>query len=127
MGAVGLGASIVERHFTDSKRRIGPDISCSMDPNELEDLIKLSREIHLAKGGGKRPLEEEGKTIAFAFASVAITKKIKQGELLTPENIWVMRPGGGDFGPSDLKGLYGKKSRSELQPGFQLKASDIYE
>jgi N-acetylneuraminate synthase len=127
LGAVGLGASIIERHFTDSKERIGPDISCSMDPQELIDLIKLSSEINEAKGGGKRPLAEESKTIAFAFASVAVTKKINKGELLTPENIWVMRPGGGDFGPSDLKKLYGRKVRIDVQPGFQLKASEIYE
>jgi N-acetylneuraminate synthase len=127
LGAVGLGASLVERHFTDSKTRTGPDISCSMDAKELKELIKLSKEIYLAKGGGKRPIEEESKTIAFAFASVAIIKKIAKGEALTPENIWVMRPGGGDFGPSDLKDLFGKKTRKELKPGFQLKAVDIYE
>jgi N-acetylneuraminate synthase len=127
LGAVGLGASVVERHFTDSKLRIGPDISCSMTPNELQDLIRITKEIYIAKGGGKRPLEEEGKTIAFAFASVVVIKKIKKDEFLTPENIWVMRPGGGDYGPADLKNLYGKKSKYELQPGFQLKASQIHD
>ena len=53
LGAVGLGASLVERHFTDSKHRIGPDISCSMTPVELQDLIKMTNEIYAAKGGGK--------------------------------------------------------------------------
>jgi N-acetylneuraminate synthase len=127
LGAVGLGASLIERHFTDSKLRFGPDISCSMTPNELRDLIKLSNEIFLAKGGGKRPLEEEGKTIAFAFASVVVTNPIKKDEIFTPENIWVMRPGGGDYGPKDLKNLYGKKSKFDLQAGFQLKATQVYE
>ena len=127
LGAVGLGASIIERHFTDSKTRSGPDISCSMDPLELRELIKLTSEIHQAKGGGKRPLEEERKTIAFAFASVVVIEPIEEGEILTPENIWVMRPGGGDFGPEHLKSLYGKKAKFGIKPGYQLKASQIYE
>jgi N-acetylneuraminate synthase len=127
LGAVGLGASIVERHFTDSRKRKGPDISCSMNPKELRELLQMSHEIYQAKKGNKRPLEEENKTIAFAFASVVVTKEIAKNEKLTPENIWVMRPGGGDFGPKDLKNLYGKKSNRYLVPGFQLKKSDINE
>jgi N-acetylneuraminate synthase len=98
-----------------------------MDPRDLSELIKLAREIYQAKGGGKRPLEEESKTIAFAFASVVVVKPIEEGELLTPENIWVMRPGGGDFGPEHLKSLYGKKAKIGIKPGYQLKASQIYE
>lgn len=127
LGAVGLGASIIERHFTDSRKRKGPDISCSMNPKELRELLQMSHEIYQAKKGNKRPLEEENKTIAFAFASVVVTKEIAKNEKLTPENIWVMRPGGGDFGPKDLKNLYGKKSNRYLVPGFQLKKSDIDE
>ena len=45
LAAVALGATIVEKHFTDTKNRPGPDISCSMDPDELEHLIKKSKEV----------------------------------------------------------------------------------
>ncbi len=127
LGAVGLGASILERHFTDSRDRSGPDIVCSMDPSDLKNLIKMSKEIFLAKGGGKMPIDEEAKTMAFAFASVAVTKEIFKDEKLTPENIWVMRPGGGDFGPSDLAELFGKRVRMNLKPGFQLRKEQIFE
>jgi len=89
IAAVALGASIIEKHFTDSKSRSGPDISSSMDPNDLKQLIYAIKQVHLARGNSKRPLKEESKTINFAFASVASTKFIKAGEKLTEDNIFL--------------------------------------
>jgi N-acetylneuraminate synthase len=74
LGAVAMGASILERHFTDSMTRPGPDISCSMDPNALRELIEGSRAIQLARGGSKGPLAEEQATIDFAFATLVAIK-----------------------------------------------------
>ncbi|NBU90285.1 MAG: polyhydroxyalkanoate biosynthesis repressor PhaR, partial [Flavobacteriia bacterium] len=69
LGAVALGASILERHFTDSKNRFGPDIICSMTPVELVELIHGSKIIHNTLGSGKYATSEEEITIAFAFSS----------------------------------------------------------
>lgn len=124
-GAVALGASILERHFTDSRDRPGPDISCSMIPSELEDLIKGSKIIKLASGGAKRPLEEEAKTIAFAFASVVADKDLQPGDILGPDNIWVRRPGGGDFTAIDYEGLFGRVVTESVPRNTQLKASQL--
>ena len=63
LGAIALGASIIERHFTDSKDRVGPDISCSMDPKELKELIKGSEILFKARGGNKDPVKEEFDTL----------------------------------------------------------------
>ena len=92
LGAVALGASIIERHFTDSMNRDGPDISCSMDPYDLKELIKGSKIIKLARGGAKGPVEAETPTINFAYASVVTIKDVKPGEKFTLENLWVKRP-----------------------------------
>ena len=81
-GAVALGASLLERHFTDSMKREGPDISCSMDPEALKDLIEGSINIFKARGGEKGSVEEEKATIAFAFASVVTIKEVDSGEIL---------------------------------------------
>ncbi len=89
LGAVALGGSILERHFTDKKTRSGPDISCSMDPEDLSELIDGSYKIYVAKSGHKRPLLEEASTIAFAFASVVAIKDLAVGDTLTAENIWL--------------------------------------
>jgi N-acetylneuraminate synthase len=124
-GAVALGASILERHFTDSMSRVGPDIECSMDPLALRDLISGSKVIFSARGGDKVPLSEENKTIAFAFASVVAVKDIAVGELITRDNIWLRRPAGGDFSVTDFESLIGKKAGSFIKSGNRLKKSDI--
>ena len=125
LGAVALGASILERHFTDSMDRPGPDISSSMDPNSLKSLIEGSKIIFSARGGVKTPIEEEASTIAFAFASVVSTRNIKRGEILGLENIWVRRPSGGDFNVLDYESLFGKTAACDIEGGYQLKSTDV--
>lgn len=125
LGGVALGASILERHFTDSITREGPDIICSMDPKALSELIEGSCIIFAASGGEKGPVEAEAPTIAFAFASVVAIKDIQPGEKLTEENIWVKRPGGGDFGVLDYERLLGKEALLPIKRGFQIRKDQI--
>lgn len=115
LGAIALGASLVERHFTSDKSWPGPDIPISMDPIELGQLIEGSRLIHLATGGQKGILPEEQPTIRFAYASVVATRDIEPGETLDEENIWVKRPGTGDIPASRYFELVGKQARSPLR------------
>lgn len=84
IGAIALGASVLERHFTDTMDRKGPDIVCSMDESTLKDLINQTQEMVLLRGdNNKNPLKEEQVTIDFAFASVVSIKDIKKGEILS--------------------------------------------
>ena len=125
LGAVALGASILERHFTDSMDRPGPDIACSMDPNSLTDLIIGSKTLFSARGGEKIPVKAEDPTIAFAFASVVAIKNIKKGEILTEDNIWLKRPGGGAFTAKDYENLIGKKVVEDISNGTRLKKEHL--
>lgn len=125
LGAVALGASIIERHFTDSMDRGGPDMVCSMDPEALSDLIEGSRIIFAARGGEKGPVEAEAPTIAFAFASVVAIKDIRPGELLNEDNIWVKRPGGGDFSSLDYDRLLGRRAICKIDKGRQIKREQV--
>lgn len=125
LGAVALGACILERHFTDKMERDGPDIVCSMDPSALSELIEGSETIFYARGGSKGPVEEENPTIAFAFASVVAQRDINHGEALNSENIWLKRPGGGDFSVNDYQNLLGKKVKKSVKGGTQLTKSDV--
>lgn len=109
LGAVALGASVLERHFTDSMLRRGPDIVCSMDPEALSALIRGSEIIFCARGGEKQAVAEEAPTMAFAFASVVAVRDIECGQQLTDENIWLRRPGGGDFSALDYDRLLGRR------------------
>ena len=125
LGAVALGASVLERHFTDRMDRPGPDIICSMGPSALSELIEGSRIIWSARGGDKTAVYAETPTIAFAFASVVAIKDIAKGQTLTEENIWVKRPGGGDFNTLDYESLLGWIANKKIDRGFQLKRSDV--
>ena len=125
LGAVALGASILERHFTDRMDRPGPDIVCSMDPAALSDLIEGAKTIFAARGGEKTAVDAEAPTIAFAFASVVAIQDIAPGQSLSEENIWVKRPGGGDFTALDYESLLGVVAKTAIRRGYQIKKADI--
>lgn len=125
LAATALGACILERHFTDSKNRLGPDIACSMDPKELKELINGTREIHLMLGGKKEAAEEEQVTKNFAFATVVAIKDIKKGDILTKENIWVKRPGIGEIKAEKYNSLLNRKATRDIMYDEHLKWSDV--
>jgi N-acetylneuraminate synthase len=120
LGAVALGASILEKHYTDSMSRPGPDISSSMNPESLKSLIMGSEIIYRSRGNFKGPVEQESNTMAFAFASVVAIKNIYPGEELNESNIWLKRPGGGDFGVSDYENLFGKVAAKPILKDYQI-------
>lgn len=125
LAATALGASILERHFTDHMHRTGPDIICSMDENACKDLIKSSAEIALMRGGEKNAAPQEKVTSDFAFATVCSIAPIKKGETFSKENIWVKRPGTGEILAEKYEGILGKKAVKDIPVDVQLKFQDI--
>jgi N-acetylneuraminate synthase len=124
-GAVALGACVVEKHFTSDKTWPGPDIPISIDPEELADLIKGSEAIYNALGGKKIILDGEAPTIAFAYATVVSLRSIEPGELLTPENIWVKRPGTGEIKAKHFEDLLGRQAGSKIAADQHVSWSDL--
>jgi len=124
-GAVALGASILERHFTDHMKREGPDISCSMDVQACRDLIEGAKLIKLMRGGEKKLIDAEKPTSKFAFASVVTIKDIQIGEVFTGENLWVKRPGTGDILAKDYDNVLGKRASCNIAIDEMLKWSDV--
>jgi sialic acid synthase SpsE len=125
LGAVALGACILEKHFTSDKGWPGPDIAISVDPEELRELIEGSRAIYRAKGGKKDILEEEQPTIDFAYACVVSTQDIARGERLTRENSWVKRPGTGEIKAAYFESILGKTARRDIPKDHRLNWDDI--
>lgn len=120
IAAMALGAKIIERHFTDTKDRQGPDIICSMDEYELYALLQASKEVPLMLGGTKKSIKEEQVTIDFAFATVVSIKDIQPGDMLTKDNIWVKRPGTGKILAREYESLLGKKAKCHIPTDTHL-------
>ena len=126
ISALAKGACIIEKHFTDSKQRRGPDIICSMDSKELFFLKKSAEIVYFSNGSNKKISKIEKKTANFAFASVVSIKNINKGEKLSKKNIWVKRPGLGDFLAVDFKKLLGKKTKKFIIKNNFIKKNEIY-
>lgn len=125
LGAVALGASILERHFTDSMQREGPDIVCSMDAKACHELIENSRILHSELGGDKEPAEEEQVTMDFAFATVVTIAPIRAGEKFTMQNLWVKRPGTGSIPAENYESVLGHVAARDLERDIHLDIDDI--
>ena len=123
--ALGKGAKIIEKHYIDKYCRKGVDIDATIDFKKLRELIVGSKKIFLSLPGKKKPVDLEKETMKFAFSSVVAIKKIKKNELLSLKNVWVKRPGNGDFLARNLKKVLGKKAKREIQKNYQIKKKDI--
>ncbi len=126
-GAVALGASILERHYTDSMERKGPDIENSMDPQVAKALVEGANLIKLERGGTKGPVEEEQPVINFAYASVVSIAEIIKGDKFTRENIWVKRPGTGPLYAEDYEKILGKTATRHIKNDKHINGDDIHD
>jgi N-acetylneuraminate synthase len=125
LASVALGACILERHFTDSRYRKGPDISCSMDPAELRLLIDRSREIHTALHNPKMRTEPEEDVYRFARGSIVCDRKLEAGHLITESDIWARRPGNGEIPVYDFDKVVGCRLKRACRRNEQLRWEDL--
>lgn len=96
VAAAAMGAKVIEKHFTLDKNMPGPDHRASLDPAELEALVKAVRHVEEALGSGEKTVAEaERPNIEVARKSIVAARDIRAGEVLTQENITVKRPGNG--------------------------------
>ncbi len=96
IAAVAMGAEVIEKHFTLDKTLPGPDHKASLEPQELKAMVDAIRNIEQALGDGhKHVSDSERPNIIVARKSIVAARDIKQGEILTEDNITVKRPGNG--------------------------------
>ncbi len=96
IAALALGARVIEKHFTLDRNLAGPDHAASLEPNELAAMIRAIRNVEDALGDGvKRPTASESGNLQIVRKSLVASRAIREGELLTSDNLTVKRPGTG--------------------------------
>lgn len=96
IAAVGLGAVVLEKHFTLDRTMEGPDHKASLEPEELKAMIEAIRCVEVSLGDGvKTPSDSERRNMVIARKSIVAMRPIRKGERFTTENITTKRPGSG--------------------------------
>ena len=125
VASVALGACIVEKHFTLSRKDAGPDSSFSMEPKEFKAMVEDIRTVEKALGKVSYEIMEKQKDSRVFRRSLFAVKYIRKGEKFTEENIRSIRPGNG-LHTRYLEVVLGKKAKENIEKGTPLKWDLIY-
>lgn len=125
LGAVALGACVVEKHITESKNDAGPDHSASMEIIDFTSLVERIRNLETALGGDQKfPSTEELETIQIARKSLIAAHDIAAGHQIKPDDVAVLRPLGG-FAPNQFWSLMGATASENILKGDFLNESNV--
>jgi sialic acid synthase SpsE len=127
LGAVTLGARVVEKHFTDNTSRNGPDHAFSMDPMCWKDMVDRTRELEAALGAGIKRIENnERETAILQRRSIRVKESLPLGHLITVGDVEFLRPCPVDaLPPYMLEKILGKRTSRALLKGQHLSIYDI--
>jgi sialic acid synthase SpsE len=127
LGAIALGARIVEKHFTDDTSREGPDHLFSMNPKTWRDMIDRSRELEAALGTTKKIIENnELETVVLQRRSVRAKHDLKKGSIINSSDLEVLRPCPKDaLAPYEIEKIIGKKILKDIIKGECIYLSKI--
>lgn len=123
--ALALGASIIEKHFTDSKERTGQDIEWSMTKEEAKELSDYAKIIRKMEIGKKQALEEEKEFIEMTFQTVVTKRPIRKGSTITRDDLTVKGPNKLGIPAEDLYKVIWKKAVRNIAENEHLEWEDI--
>lgn len=129
LGAVALGARVVEKHFTDDNGRKGPDHAFSMNPVSWCDMVERSRELEIALGDGVKRVEaNEADTVVLQRRCLRLTRAMAAGEMLTDADLESLRPApAGALEPYRLAEVLGRPLLRDKVKGDALFVADMEE
>ncbi len=127
LGAIALGARVIEKHFTDDNLRTGPDHAFSTTPNEWREMVDAANALFFALGDGIKRIEEnEAQTSIVQKRGLYTTKDIEPSESITADMLIPLRPRNDDgFEPYEISSLIGKKVNKSISCGAMIKKDDI--
>lgn len=117
--AVALGASIIEKHFCISREIENPDASFSMEPSEFKAMVEDIRQAEKAIGSVNYAVTEDEKNNIIFRRSIFVVEDIRKGEMLTPQNIRVIRPAHG-LAPKYYDSVLGQVALHDMKRGTPL-------
>jgi sialic acid synthase SpsE len=127
LGAVALGAKVIEKHFTDDTARSGPDHLFSMDPRGWREMVDRTRELERALGTGVKQVEEnEQQTVVLQRRAIRLLRDVEAGETVAREHLTCLRPCPADaLPPYRMADVVGKRARRNLQAEECLRWTDL--
>lgn len=127
LGAIALGARVVEKHFTDDRNREGPDHAFSLDGPAWREMVDRTRELELALGDGVKRVEaNESETVVLQRRSVRLARDVPAGATLSAEDLEVLRPAPADaLAPYRMDQAVGVRLRVAKCAGEALTISDL--
>jgi sialic acid synthase SpsE len=127
LGAVALGARMVEKHFTDDVNRVGPDHSFSMDPCSWREMVDRTRELENALGNGIKKVEDnESETIILQRRSLRASEALFKSHVIKEGDFVALRPCPADaLTPVEIKTIVGKILRRDIHVGDYLRTTDF--
>lgn len=129
LGAVALGARVIEKHFTDDNDRIGPDHPFSMTPATWRDMVDRTRELERALGSADKQVgENEQETVVIQRRCLRAARDIAKGEILSREMITVLRPATkGAIYPYEIDQVIGTEAITDITAGDALRWTQLGE
>lgn len=127
LGAIALGARIIEKHFTDDNSRSGPDHAFSMTPDSWREMVLHAMQLYDALGDGVKKIEENEKESAvIQRRALFSTRDLRSGEILTADSVYPLRPIQPDgIPPYQMEDLLGKRLRRDVKKDQYLRKSDF--
>lgn len=127
LGAVALGARVIEKHLTDDNSRIGPDHPFSMTPQTWRDMVDRTRELERALGSADKHVgENEQETVIIQRRCLRARREIQEGERLSREMIDVLRPAKpGAILPHEIEKVIGSRALDDIPAGKELNWTDL--
>jgi len=123
--AVGLGATVIEKHFTTDRKLPGPDHAASLESKELQQMIRNIRTVEQVMGSpAKAPTPSELPVRDAARRSVTLIRNVSRDDTLSKEDLDLLRPGTG-IPPKDFDKVLGCKVKSDLPQGHTLQWSEL--
>ncbi len=127
LGAVALGARVIEKHFTDDVSRLGPDHAFSMDPRAWGEMVSRTRELESALGTGLKKIEaNEVETVVLQRRALRTTSELLAGQVISRDNLCALRPAPHDaILPYQLEEVIGKTLKKNKIVGDYISLADL--